>query len=304
LDLPTHASFGFAIGLVFFGHPEIALLVGLGALLPDLDREYWFVKGSVYRDEQLHRALLHNVFVIGLFYLVSPFLALGVFFHMLLDSFTTSKDRGCEWFWPLSRWVKRGLYDANMAPQPLDPNERVYFYREDVNAVIEYAEPSLPEPESPWRRVYGPALNSHLLDRGFLCGSIVVAAVWFLTQASSNLSVLSNNLAGCVPHIVVFFSILAFFLGGELDRSDQEAPFGKTQLDSLRKISFLKIPLVIVGGILAILWFAIYQKEILENLEAIESYWISILVAGLLITISSFAIVKWHTRKGKPPAIV
>jgi hypothetical protein len=26
MDLPTHAIFGFAIGLVFFGHPEIALL--------------------------------------------------------------------------------------------------------------------------------------------------------------------------------------------------------------------------------------------------------------------------------------
>jgi membrane-bound metal-dependent hydrolase YbcI (DUF457 family) len=67
MDLPTHALFGFAVGLIFFGHPETALLVSLGALIPDLDREYWFVKVNVYRDEQLHRALLHNVFVMGFF---------------------------------------------------------------------------------------------------------------------------------------------------------------------------------------------------------------------------------------------
>lgn len=304
MDLPTHAFFGLAIGLVFFGHPEIALLVCLGALVPDLDREYWFVKSSVYRDEQLHRALLHNVFVMGLAYLLSPFLALGIFLHMLLDSFTTSRDRGCEWFWPLSRLVKRGLYDANMEPQPLDPNERIYFYQEDINAVIEYAEPDLPEPENPWRRVYGPGLNSNLLDRGFLCGSIVLTVVWFLTQYYSNPTLLSNDLAKYTSLIAAYCSILALFFGGELDRRDQEAPFGKRQLDPLRKISFLKIPLVMVGSVLAIVWAVLYRNEIMTNLEVLGFYWISILTVGLLVTISSFVIIRWQTRRGKPPAIV
>jgi hypothetical protein len=304
MDLPTHAFFGFAVGLVFFGHPEIALLVSLGALIPDLDREYWFVKVSVYRDEQLHRALFHNVFVMGLFYLVSPFLALGIFLHMLLDSFTTSKDRGCEWFWPLSRLVKRGLHDYNMKPQPLDPKERVYFYQEDVKAAIEYAEPDLPEPESPWRRVYGPALNSNLLDRGFLCGAIGLTIVWTLTQYFSNSTLLLDNLSKCVSLLIAYFSIIALFIGGELDRRDQEAPFGKTQLDPLRKVSFLKMPLVILGGFLAVLWLILYRKEILVNLELISSNWIPILAAGLIVTISSIAIVKWHTRKSQAPAVV
>jgi hypothetical protein len=41
MDLPSHLSFGRAIGLVFFGNnPEIVLLIGLGTLVPDLDREY------------------------------------------------------------------------------------------------------------------------------------------------------------------------------------------------------------------------------------------------------------------------
>jgi hypothetical protein len=227
-----------------------------------------------------------------------------MFLHMLLDSFTTSKDRGCEWFFPLSRRVKRGMYNANMEPQPLDPNERIYFYQEDLNAVIEYAEPDLPEPESPWRRVYGPALNSSLLDRGFLCGAIAVILVWLLAPDFSNLGLFSNNLAKCVPHIVGYFSVGALFFAGELDRRDQEAPLGKTQLGFLKKLGFLKIPLIIAGGLLCIIWFAMYWSEILANLEAIGSNWISILFGALLVAISSFAIVKWQTRKGKPPAIV
>jgi len=304
VDLPTHAFFGLGLGLLFFGRPEVALLVSMGALIPDLDREYWFVKLSAYRDEQLHRALLHNVFVIGLLYLLSPFLALGAFLHMLLDSFTTSKDRGCEWFWPLSRRVKRGLYDENMTPQPLDPKEHVYFYQQDLHATIEYPEPDLPEPESPWRRVYGPALNSNLLDRGFLFGSIILTGIMFLDLYCSNAAFLLNDVSRSSSLGIAFCSIVALFLGGELDRRDQEAPFGKTLLDPLRRISFLKIPLVIIGGALAILWILLYRDNIASNLEAIGSKWILIAAAGLLITVMSFGIIEWQTRKGRPPAIV
>ena len=41
LDLPTHFFFGIAIALISFGKPAIVLLVGIGALLTDLDKEYW-----------------------------------------------------------------------------------------------------------------------------------------------------------------------------------------------------------------------------------------------------------------------
>ena len=304
MDLPTHSFFGFAVGLVFFGHPEFALLIALGALIPDLDREYWFIKVSVYRDEQLHRALFHNVFVMGLFYLISPFLSLGIFLHMLLDSFTTSKDRGCEWFWPLSRIVKRGLYNYNMEPQPLDPKERVYFYQEDIQAVIEFAEPDLPEPESPWRRVYGPALNSNLLDRGFLLGSLGIIIVLILAQYLSNSSLLIDNFSECVLLLIAYFSIIALFIGGELDRRDQEAPFGKKQLDPLRKFSFLKVPLVILGGFLAVLWLILYRGEIWANLNVISSQWIVILVLGLVLTATSILTVKAYTRDKQKPAVV
>lgn len=191
-----------------------------------------------------------------------------------------------------------------MEPRSPDPNERIYFYHEDLHAVIEYAEPNLPEPPSPWRRVYGPALNSSLLDRGFLCGSIAIILVWLLAPDFSNLDLFSNNLAECVPHIVGYFSVGTLFFAGELDRRDQEAPLGKTQLDFLRKISFLKIPFIIVGGLLCVIWFAMYWSEILANLEVIGSHWVSMLFGVLLVAISSIAIVKLQTGKGKPPAIV
>jgi len=121
---------------------------------------------------------------------------------------------------------------------------------------------------------------------------------------SSNLGVFSRNLTNCVPQIVGYFSVGALFVAGELDRRDQEAPLGKTQLDFLRKINFLKIPLIIGSSFLCIKWLAMYRSEILANLEAIGSNWISVLFAVLLVAISSSAIIKLQTRRGKPPAIV
>jgi hypothetical protein len=258
---------------------------------------------KVYRDGQYHRALLHNVFVIALAYLLSPFLSLGIFLHMLLDSFTTSKDRGCEWFFPLSRRVKRGIYDT-CNPRSPDLNERIYFYHEDLHAVVEYAEPDLLEPPSPWRRVYGPALNSSLLDRGFLCGAVMVIIVWLLAPGFSNLALFSRHIGECIPQIVGYLAVGALFWGGELDRRDQEAPFGKMQLGIFKRVCFLKIPLVIAGGFLCFMWFVMYWNEILTNLKTIGSNWISILLGSLLVAVSSFVIIKWHTRKDKPPAIV
>jgi hypothetical protein len=44
LDLPTHFAFAFPIGLIFFDKPEIAVLVAIGTIFPDLDGEYWFIR--------------------------------------------------------------------------------------------------------------------------------------------------------------------------------------------------------------------------------------------------------------------
>jgi len=192
LDLPTHIAFGIAVGFAFFGRPEVALLIALGAALPDLDREYWFIPARTYRDEQLHRAALHNVFIMTLAYLVSPFLSLGVFLHALQDSFTTVKDRGVEWFWPVTRLVKRALCDVNAQPQPTNPKESIYFYQQDPAGLVDYNADIDPRDEEPvpWRRVYGPALNSRLLDRGFLYGSIAVMLISLFTPDSARATLL------------------------------------------------------------------------------------------------------------------
>ena len=147
-------------------------------------------------------------------------------------------------------------------------------------------------------------MNSNLLDRGFLFGSIILAGIRFLDLYYSNAALLLDDASRSSSLVIAFCSIVALFLGGDLDRRDQEAPFGKTLLDPLRRISFLKIPLVIVGGVLAALWIFLYRENIASNLEAIGSNWISIAVAGLLITVASLVIIKWQTRKGRPPAIV
>jgi LexA-binding, inner membrane-associated putative hydrolase len=305
MDLPTHAFFGFAFGIVVFGRPEIAFLVALGTLLPDLDREYWFIPSKFYREEQYHRALLHNVFFMLIACIIHPFLAIGVFLHMMLDSFTTSKDRGCEWFFPFSRLVKRGRYNVDMEPQRLDPEERVYFYHEDLQATIEYADPYLPEPPpSPWRRVYGPALNSSLLDKGFLYGSLALIIMWMLFPNGSNLALFSTDLSMYVPFATSFLSVFVLFLAGELDRRDQDAPLERQRLSFLKRFSMLKYLFFSLGIALFAAWVVLFWREISINLQAIASKWLFVTLAATILAVIGFAILKIQTRNGKPEAIV
>ncbi len=310
MDLPTHFFFGLAIGFVFFGQePELALLIGLGALLPDLDREYWYVKptkpadeSKEYADEQVHRARFHNVFMLPLAYLVSPYLSIGVFLHMLQDSFTTAKDRGVEWFYPLTRLVKRGLKDAAGANQPTVPREQVYFYQEDPKGLVNNADPDLrelgPDPV-PWRRVYGFAQNSHLLDRGFLFGSLALVLVWLLRPlGTANFSAL---LAGFESNwvFVGYLGVIALYATGEADRRDVPA-----KLPWLKPIRW---PLLGLGVILLVLWLGLYGSKILQNLGNIFSdpaLVVSDVAAVILVTALT---VLWQTnsdkRKGIPSVV-
>ncbi len=75
--------------------------------------------------------------------LVNPFFSLGIFLHMLQDSFTTAKDRGVEWFYPLTRLVKRGMYDSSMSPAAPDTKVKVYFYQEEILGYADAADPDL-----------------------------------------------------------------------------------------------------------------------------------------------------------------
>ena len=48
MNLTTHIMFGVFVGALFFGKPEIALMVGVGSVIPDLDREYGFLAKSLF----------------------------------------------------------------------------------------------------------------------------------------------------------------------------------------------------------------------------------------------------------------
>jgi hypothetical protein len=57
MNLSTHAMFGILVGGLFFGKPEIVLMVGIGSLIPDLYREYGFFSKESFRRRQIQRAL-------------------------------------------------------------------------------------------------------------------------------------------------------------------------------------------------------------------------------------------------------
>lgn len=303
MDLPTHFAFAFAIGLLFFDKPEIALLIALGAVFPDLDREYWFMPKKRYADEQIHRAGLHNVFIMGLAYIISPFFSLGIFLHMLQDSFTTVKDRGVEWFYPITRLVKRGLFDASGNKEPVDPNEKIYFYQEDSRGLVDKADPDLREygcDPVPWRRVYGFAQNSKILDRAFLYTSIVIILVWNFAPGNY-VHLLSWTFASTgyyVMILIAYIFVATLFIAGELDRHSEIHPHKNIKFD------FIKYPIFGIGLMLFIIWIVLFREQILQNiflnvLSNPIALGLEVIAAPLVILF----MVKQKTKDNKPAVV-
>jgi len=231
-------------------------------------------------------------------YLVSPFLSLGVFLHVLQDSFTTCKDLGCEWFYPISRLVKRGLYDENGHPQHENFDELVCFYQEDPHALVEHADNDLwDEGPSPWRRVYGPAQNSSLLNRGFLYCSIAIIVLWVFMPNVSNLDYLLS--ITLTRYFILFFWI--YFCGDSFPsrRTGPKRPTAQSAQIQLREI-----PNFALGLILFSVWLFAYRAEILANLETIYSNLIPVLLGVGIVILVILAVIKWQTRTGKTPALV
>jgi hypothetical protein len=288
VNLVTHAVFGLAIGFIFFGRVDIAILIVVGSLLPDLDREYWFIPQREYREEQYHRALFHNIFFMIGIYLANVYASLGIFLHSLLDSFTTVKDRGCEWLFPISRLVKRGRRDANGKEQPIDPRERIYFYQEDPNGLLENADPDLRNPGEkpvPWRRIYGPALNGQILDHSILFGSLMLVLLWLIwpSHYGDVVTFVNEQRLGFLTGIL---SLILLYVSGELDRR------GKIN----RKYSYV---ILFTGIALGIYSLSLYKDEILINLTSIFTNWMFIFVGVIAVFIVSFLVIKWHTRANK-----
>jgi len=183
MNLPTHITFGALIGALFLGRWDIILLVAIGLVLPDMDREYGFFSKDYFRDHQLHRALCHNFFFIGIVFLINPYLALGAFCHTLLDAINTAKDRGVEWLYPFSRLVRKARYDHAGKKIAFDIKTKVYMYQNDpVELTRKTAEDMKDFTLRPWRRIYGPFYSGGILDIGIFVGS--TALILFLALLS------------------------------------------------------------------------------------------------------------------------
>jgi len=227
LNFTTHLMFGILVGSLFFGKLEIILLIAIGSMVPDLDREYAFLSRESFRRRQVHRAFCHNFLFLGLVYLINPFLALGAFLHSLLDALTTARDRGVEWLYPFTRLVKKAVYDANGKRLPLDPKHKIYFQQNEVYGLTTKTTQDIKPGEAlPWRRTYGPALSGRLLDQGVLIGSVALTLLLFLFSALGihhfiDLDLRSLSLSFTLPLLVGSVGGLAIFVGGEIDRKKQ-----------------------------------------------------------------------------------
>jgi cytochrome c biogenesis protein CcdA len=91
MNLTTHSVLAFALGIALFHNVGIAFVITIGAVIPDLDREYLLVVKDFIGRHQLHRSLFHNFLLIGILYILKPFLASGALSHSLLDSLTSAR---------------------------------------------------------------------------------------------------------------------------------------------------------------------------------------------------------------------
>jgi hypothetical protein len=188
VNITTHGIVAFLLGIVIFRNVELALIVVMGALIPDLDREYGFFTRDFYKESQFHRALFHNFVVAAILWVLNPLLALGALSHYFLDVFTSATDRGIEFLFPLTRAVRTWLYDIKgdtingekvykyaIKKQEKSTARKLQWWVEDPwRLLYETSEFDLLEPTpQPWRRSYGPFRNSRIVDWGIFTGSAI-----------------------------------------------------------------------------------------------------------------------------------
>jgi hypothetical protein len=286
--------FGALIGALFFGRLDIILLVALGSVLPDMDREYGFFSKDYFREHQLHRALFHNFVFIGIVFLINPFLAIGAFCHTLLDGLNTAKDRGVEWLYPFSRLVKKARYDHAGKKIEFDSKTKVYMYQNDpVELTRKTAEDMKDYTLRPWRRIYGPFYSGGILDTGILVGSITL--ILFLTLLS--VSRIRTFIVFYQPQFSFIGPLIISVLGvslvlgvGEIKRHI-EAKRASRSPPMLYKVSFfVSLSLIAFGVGLGAYLNPISYNTFLSNLPY--------LAAGILISfLTAFIVLKIYSSK-------
>ncbi|MFZ0012215.1 MAG: metal-dependent hydrolase [Halobacteriota archaeon] len=199
MNITTHGIVAFVLGIVIFRNVELAIIVLIGAVIPDLDREYGFFTRDTYRAWQLHRALFHNFWVAAILWIMNPLLALGALSHYFLDVFTSATDRGIEFLFPLTRVVGAWLYGIEgettngekafkyaVRKDEKDTAKKLQWWVEDPWPLLyKTSEFDLSEPTpQPWRRSYGPFRNSKIVDWGIFTGSVLFLLLLFVPASS------------------------------------------------------------------------------------------------------------------------
>ena len=310
MNLPTHIMFGAFIGALFFGRPDIMLLVAFGSVLPDIDREYGFFSKDYFRDHQLHRALLHNFLFIGIVFLVNPYIALGAFCHTLLDAINTAKDRGVEWLFPFSRMVKKARYDHDGKKIAFDIGTKIYMYQNDpVELTRKSAEDLANYTISPWRRIYGPFYSGGILDIGIFVGSTALILLMALSsEFGGNIFIDFNQPQFSFNFFTpLFISILgtSLVMGiGEAKRHLEAKRPSRTPPILYKLSFFLSLSLIIFGVVLGAYLNPGSINNFLNNLPYLAAGIVLVLfIAYIVLSIfSSRSIVRM--KNGEDPYAV
>jgi hypothetical protein len=297
MNFPTHVMLGIVVGALFYGKPEIILLLGLGSAIPDLDREYGFMSKESFRKRQAHRALCHNFLFLGLVYLINPYLGLGAFLHTFLDALTTARDRGVEWLYPFTRLVKRAVYDYNGNRLELDPKHKIYLLQNELPVLTKKTTKDLKPGEQtlPWRRTYGPALSGRLFDQGIFLGSVALTLLLFLFSALGfrqfiDLTIRPVNLAFDIPFVLGVTGVLMNFVAGEIDRKKLAKNFKPDR--EYKTLFYLSIGIIVFSVIVG----AIMNPQIMISTTSMVPY----IAAGIaLVAFVSSVLLK--VRSSRPP---
>jgi hypothetical protein len=296
MNFTTHVTFGMLLGAIFFGKLDLILLIAIGSAIPDMDREYGFFSKDYFRYHQIHRALCHNFFFLGILYLVNPFLALGAFLHTLLDALTTTKDRGVEWLYPFSRLVKRSVYDHTGKRKELDPKTRIYMYQDDPVELTRKTNVDLRDyTPRPWRRSYGPAVSGGILDIGIFVGSTALLALLVLISIFGSIRVIdfSSPLIienETIPLLVGLLGVILVLSIGELSRLSEAKKVSRTPPFLWKVGFFLSLSLVALGIILG----AYFNQGLLTGFERNLPY---ISAGGLTVLLVAFFMLEIYSRK-------
>ena len=236
MNLSTHFVAGFALGIGLFHNDVLALIIAIGALLPDLDREYFYAARGFMGKYQTHRALLHNFVLAALLYIVSPFLALGALSHYSLDIFTSASDRGAELLFPFTRFVSRKLwlYDIGGNKEP-NKSGKSQWWVEDPYLLLQHTtDPDMQEPEEQaWRRIYGPFKNGRIVDWAIFSSSLIFLALADVLRPNLFVYVGFSSTLPVWGFSVFFLGIAWFFAIGECI-NDDPATKRKTLIGGLR----------------------------------------------------------------------